>query len=115
MLARMARRCLALGFVALLVVVSTVGPVSGYGQDEARKVKTKVQPRYPELAKRMNLSGTVKIQVTVTPNGIAKTTKPVGGNPVLIEAAVEALKKWRWEDAPAETTEVVEFRFVPNE
>ncbi len=115
MSARMARRCLAIGFLGLLVVVSAVGPVSGYAQEEARKVKTKVQPSYPELAKRMKLSGTVKIQVTVAPNGTAKATKPVGGNPVLIEAAVEAVKKWRWEDAPAETTEVIEFRFVPNE
>ncbi len=80
-------------------------------QPQARKVKTKIQPAYPELAKRMNLTGTVRIEVTITAAGALKGTRPVGGNPVLIEAAVGALEKWHWEPGPAETTEVIQFRF----
>ncbi len=82
--------------------------------DQGRKVKVRVQPVYPELAKRMNLAGTVKCQVVVAANGTAKSIKPVGGNPVLIEAVSDALKKWRWEPGD-ESTEVVEFHFSRDE
>ncbi len=78
--------------------------------DQARKVKNRVEPIYPDLAKRMNLSGMVKIEVVVNTGGTAKSMKPLGGNPVLIEAATEALKKWRWDTGP-ETTEIIMFRF----
>lgn len=102
--------------VALLAaVVGFLQPASllGQGDEAGRKIKTKVQPTYPELAKRISLSGTVKIQVTVSATGVPKSTKAVGGNPVLIEAAVDALKKWRWEPG-SETTEVIEFHFIPQ-
>ena len=100
--------------LALLAAVGlpAISSLPAMGADEsARKVKTKVQPAYPDLARRMNLSGTVKCQVVVASNGSPKTIKPTGGNPVLIEAATDALKHWRWEPG-GETTEVVEIRFA---
>ena len=45
--------------------------------------RTKCSPQYPELAKKMNLSGTVKIEVVVAPNGTVKEARVVGGHPVL--------------------------------
>ena len=48
-----------------------------------RRAKTKVQPTYPELAHKMNISGTVKIEVAVAPNGTVKEARVVGGHPVL--------------------------------
>ncbi len=101
--------------IAASVSLSVAAPALAQGTDEsARKIKTKVQPAYPELARRMNLAGMVKVQVVVSANGTAKSMKPIGGNPVLIEAATDALKKWRWE-AGSETTELVEFRFTSQE
>ena len=76
-----------------------------------RKVKTKVPPTYPELARRMNIRGTVRVLVVVSPNGNVKESRVVGGNPILVNSAVDALKKWRFEPAQEETTGVVEFRF----
>ena len=52
----------------------------------------------------MNISGTVKIEVVVSPNGTVKDARVVGGHPVLANAALEAAKKWRFEPAPAEST-----------
>jgi outer membrane biosynthesis protein TonB len=38
----------------------------------------------------------------------------VGGHPLLVNAAVDAVKKWRFDAASEETTGVVEFKFDPN-
>ncbi len=85
------------------------------GQEVDRKIKTKVAPVYPDLAKRMNITGVVKVQITVSPNGSIKNTKVVGGHPVLANAALEAVKKWRFEAGPGESTGVLEFRFDPTQ
>jgi outer membrane biosynthesis protein TonB len=42
------------------------------------------------------------------------TTKVIGGSPLLINSALEALKKWRFEPAPRDSTEIVEFEFNPQ-
>jgi TonB family protein len=89
--------------------------VPSHAQEElTRKAKTKVAPMYPELAKRMSIAGVVKVQVVVAPNGSVKSTKVVGGHPLLVNAAVDAVKKWRFESASEETTGMVEFKFDPN-
>ena len=88
----------------------------GFGQDGGfdRKVKTKVPPSYPEIARKMGLSGTVKLEVVVMPNGNVKDTKVIGGHPILVSAAVDAVKKWKFEAASGESTGTVEFRFDPG-
>jgi TonB family protein len=63
----------------------------------------------------MNLAGVVKVLVTVSPNGTIKDAKLVGGHPVLATAALDAVKKWRFEAGPEESTGIVEFRFTPNQ
>ena len=91
-------------------------PLPGRAQQDeiTRKVKSKVFPSYPELARRMSIAGVVKVQVVVAPNGSVKSTKVVGGHPLLVNAAVDAVKKWRFETASEESTGVVEFKFDPN-
>jgi TonB family protein len=89
-------------------------PVRAQQDELTRKAKTKVAPIYPELARRMSISGVVKVQVVVAPNGTVKSTKVVGGHPLLVNAATDAVKKWRFEPASEETTGIVEFKFDPN-
>jgi protein TonB len=79
-----------------------------------RRAKTKVQPAYPELARKMNLTGTVKIEVVVAPNGTVKDARVVGGHPVLANAALEAAKKWRFEPAAGESSGIIDFKFEPR-
>jgi TonB family protein len=76
-----------------------------------RKVKSKVDPEYPELAHRMRISGTVRISATVAPDGRVKETKVLGGSPLLTVEAENAVKKWRFEDGPKETVEIIEIDF----
>jgi TonB family protein len=81
-------------------------------QDSAkRKVKTRTVPDYPELARQMNVAGKVKIEATISADGRVTNTKVIGGSPLLVGAATEALKKWRYEPAAKESIEVVEFDF----
>ena len=80
-----------------------------------RRAKSRVDPFYPELARKMHIAGTVKIEVTVAPNGTVKEARIVGGHPVLATAALDAAKKWRFEPAPAESSGVIEFKFGPQQ
>jgi TonB family protein len=89
-------------------------PVRAQQEELTRKVKSKVAPVYPELARRMSISGVVKVQVVVAQNGTVKSTKIVGGHPLLVNAATDAVKKWKFEPASEETTGIVEFKFDPN-
>lgn len=77
-----------------------------------RKVKSKVAPAYPELAKRMNVAGKVKIEVVIAPDGRVKSTRVIGGHPLLVQACQDAVKEWRFAPAPEETTQIVEFEFT---
>lgn len=76
-----------------------------------RKVKIRVTPEYPDLARQMNVTGKVKIEATIAADGHVTSTHVVGGSPLLVNAALDALKKWRFEAGPKQTTEVVEFNF----
>lgn len=102
--------------LALLLGGSTVLPRRISAQDAAsdaakRKVRSRVTPEYPDLAKRMNVTGKVKIEATVSADGRVVATRVVGGSPLLINAAIDALKQWRFEPGPKDTTEIVEFTF----
>jgi TonB family protein len=79
-----------------------------------RKVKSRVPPVYPVLARQANISGVVRVEVTVAPDGNVKDPKVLGGHPLLVGAALDALKKWRFEPAAQETTGTIEFKFAPE-
>ena len=105
--------------VTLLAVAAMAVGLAGLRAQDAtgeltRRVKSKVQAVYPQLARKMNLAGTVKVQVVVAPNGDVKEAKVVGGHPVLANAAMDAVRKWRFEPAAGESTGIVDFKFQPQ-
>jgi protein TonB len=77
-------------------------------------VKSKTTPAYPELARRMNVNGKVKIEVVIAPDGHVKSTRVVGGHPLLVQTCQDALKEWKFVPASEETTQIVEFEFHGN-
>jgi TonB family protein len=109
---------LVLGF-ALLGFVSLQPPAfSQESNQEAtkRKATAKVPPKFPPLARQLKLSGKVRVEVIVSPDGRVKGTRIIGGNPLLADAAVDAIRMWRYEVGPKETDEVVEIDFKdPNQ
>jgi TonB family protein len=104
---------IGLGLIALSLISS---PRLAFSQEPnqqalARKVAVKVQPRYPELARRNHIFGKVRIQAVVAPDGTVKEAHEIGGGPVLVKAALEAVGQWKFEAAPKETTELIEIAF----
>ena len=53
----------------------------------------------------------VKIEVVISPDGRVKTTRVVGGHPLLVQACQDAVREWKFAPAPEETTQIVEFEF----
>ncbi len=101
--------------LALTMLLTMSVSIAAQGQSQSdtliRRARSKVQPVYPELAKKMNIVGTVKVEVVVSPNGTVKDARVVGGHPVLATAALEAAKKWRFEPAPEESSGIIDFKF----
>jgi TonB family protein len=85
---------------------------TGSTDEGKRKVKTRVAPMYPELAKRMSVTGKVKIEVIIAPDGHVKSTRAIGGHPLLVQSCQDAVKEWKFFPSPEETTQVVEFDFT---
>jgi protein TonB len=111
-------------FVVASVVLSSAclvyTPAQGQTQANAsaevkdhggRKVKTAVKPDYPPVARQMRVTGTVRLEATVAPDGKVRDTKVIGGSPLLVQEAVTAVKKWKYEEASKETIENVEVVF----
>jgi TonB family protein len=81
---------------------------------EERRVLKRVQPVYPELARRMHIGGLVRILVTVAPDGTVSTVKAVSGNKMLWPAAEEAMKKWKFVAGDSESTVSLDINFDPS-
>jgi TonB family protein len=82
--------------------------------EHGRKVTSRVMPSYPELARQMRITGTVRLVAVVAPNGTVKMTEPVGGSPVLLKAAEDAVMKWRYAPGAEESKELIELHFSPE-
>ena len=80
-------------------------------QSSARKVKTRIEPEYPELARKNNITGTARVEVLVTTEGKVRDVKVLGGNPVLVQAVINAVSKWKYEPASEESSIVLKFDF----
>jgi TonB family protein len=87
---------------------------SSTGDEGKRKIKSKTSPAYPELARRMNVAGKVRIEIIITPDGHVRSTRVVGGHPLLVQACQDSLKDWKYFPAPEETTQIVECDFHGN-
>lgn len=97
-------------------IVALLGVAFATAQEQTpsrRRIMSQVPPAYPELARKMQMMGTVKIRVVIATNGRLKSAQVMGGAPVLAKAATDALDKWRWSPDPHETIELIELDFHP--
>jgi TonB family protein len=108
------KRIVRLAVLAALAAVFVMPPQIARGQDPGdvkRKIKSQVQPTYPEIARRMNIHGKVKLEITIAPDGTVKNIRCMGGHPLLVTASQDAVAKWKYEAGPKETTLLVEVNF----
>jgi TonB family protein len=106
----------AAAFVVLILGVIAFSPAFSLAQDQPegkRAIVDRVVPLYPDLARKMQIHGTVRVVVVVAPSGKTKFTQVIGGNPLLAKAAVDAIEKWKWAPASQETKELIELNFHP--
>jgi TonB family protein len=70
----------------------------GLGEDPDeffKRITYHPTPKYPALAQRAGIHGTVKLQVRLTKQGHIEVQKVLEGEPVLVDAAIDAVKKWQ--------------------
>jgi len=84
--------CLALSFVFLTTVAVP--------QEAQPKLLKKVVPAYPDILKKMSVSGTVRVEVTINPDGSVKDVENRGGNAIFVDSVAAAVRGWKY--APAE-------------
>ncbi len=110
-------RCTAIALLACsgTTLLAPAAVLAQQDQPETkRKVVNRIPPSYPDLARSLDLKGSVKVDVLVAPNGKVKSLEVKGGHPVLAHAAEEAIRKWKWEPGTHETWELLEIRFDPH-
>jgi TonB family protein len=99
-------------FFGILFVV--VARSEAQQAEAARKVLQRTAAPYPELARSMALQGIVKLDVLVLPDGTVKEAQIKGGHPVLAQAAINSVRRWKWEASAHESHETVEIKFLPE-
>ncbi|WP_420239739.1 energy transducer TonB [Telmatobacter bradus] len=96
---------------ALVLIAACLLCQANLAHASGRKILVRVKPVYPPIAKRMKVTGSVLLTVTVEPNGHVKSADAVMGEHVLLEAARNAVEKWKFEPADSQTFEDVELQF----
>jgi len=76
-----------------------------------RALLTQVQPEYPETLRQLGISGIVRLQVVISPQGNVENVSLLGGNPILGESAIKAVRQWTYVAAPRKTTLIVAVPF----
>lgn len=96
----------AIGYVSASAVTAGVKVLDVIleGGKSDRKLITRIEPAYPEILHQMHIGGTVRLEVTVSPQGSVETVKLLGGNPILGDAAMTAVKRWIYAPGPSTTT-----------
>ncbi len=79
-----------------------------------RKKIYSIEPVYPDMLRRSNIGGVVRLLVVISPKGTVSTVNQLGGNAALVEAAVRAVKKWKYAPGESESTEEVTITFDPH-
>src|SRR5450432_3936985 len=125
MFKRQGQRWQAYGGLKLVLTMSllivplflAVAPLASQTRDPdsaERKVINRVEPEYPETLKRLYIGGVVRVEVLVGPNGSVKSTKLLGGSPILGQSTMKAIKQWKYSPAALDETLTVKLEFDPH-
>ncbi len=98
--------------VLLAALVCLLFAAQAHADD--RRVEKRVSPIYPEIAKRMHVSGVVHIEATVAPDGSVTAVKATTGNKMLTLAAEDAVKRWKFVPGDGQSTVGIDVNFEAN-
>ena len=81
-----------------------------------------VRPVYPAVARAAQIQGRVVLKVTISPDGEVEKADLLSGHPILVAAAIDAVKQWRYQPstvdgqaAGRETDAVIDFSLESRE
>jgi len=98
---------------SLFVLIATAPALYAQTENNARKIIYRVEPEYPADLKRIGIGGYVRVDATISPSGAVEDATIAGGNPILAEAAVKAVKKWKYAPLDSKTKAKLVFHFSP--
>jgi TonB family protein len=106
----------AIGYVSSSAQVDGVRTLAvRHGERETtRKLISRVEPVYPGILLSNHIGGTVRLQVTIAANGTVEDVELLGGNPILGDAAMTAVKKWLYAPSRSRTEMEVRIPFDPG-
>lgn|SRR5579863_2872296 len=84
------------------------------GPNAERKLLTRVEPEYPDTLQRLQIGGIVRLALTISPKGSVEAVQLLGGNPILADAAIKAVKQWVYSPDSSRTTTEVSVPFEPK-
>jgi protein TonB len=87
------------------------------GSVQAARLVRQVTPVYPPLAKNARISGTVRLEAVIGPDGTVEQLRAVSGHPLLTKAALDAVREWRYQATllngrAVEVATVIDVNFV---
>ena len=109
---RAVRSCVSAVLTLICLTVSTAPCLLAQKSEKApRKVISMVKPAYPQTLRNLHIEGLVRLKVVVAANGNVGEISVIGGNPILVENGVKAVKSWKYAPAPTQTEEEVVLNF----
>jgi TonB family protein len=100
--------------LVVLAVLSTAS-IEAQSTPSLRKLVYKVAPKYPRELKQNAIGGIVRLSISISPGGSVGKISPIGGNPILVDAATLAVRQWKYVPADHPTTTEVQLDFIPTQ
>ncbi len=79
-----------------------------------RQLSSRVEPEYPDTLRQHHIGGTVRLRVAISANGSVEKVELLGGNPILAETAIVAVRQWQYTAGHSRTVKEVSIVFDPN-
>jgi TonB family protein len=97
---------------SLLLTLACAQALAQKSAKSGRKVITRVEPTYPLILKTKHIEGQVRLHAVVLANGNVAAIEVRGGNPILVENAIAAVKAWKFAPAATQTDEEIVLDFA---
>jgi protein TonB len=96
------------------------GPLRVGGNVQAARIINRVQPMYPPLARQTRISGTVRLHAIIGKDGTIQQLEVISGHPLLQQAALDAVRQWRYQPTllntePVEVDTTIDVIFSLNQ
>lgn len=112
-------RKISLAGILLMLASTTVQADLRVSSSEGMKAAvSRPAPAYSAIARQMQVAGRVEVEATIAADGSVESVRPVTGNPLLTQSAVQAVQKWKFtpftaNGEPTKAVMMLAFEFKP--